>query len=172
NGGEHRRWAVHVSGPGSDTVTIEVAALHDAHLVIELDVQTPTCFFDDARYVQLQSSWVSHLDRGLAVARRAREVTAQCTGSEGGDPMTWLELPMHEFAAQPFGERRIGTVAERLDLEQTRLAHVELDLAKRISQVLPDLATAFVVDASRSVVESELEAQRAVIRAYDTVAPR
>ena len=76
-----------------------------------------------------------------------------------------------ELAERPAGDQRIDGIAGRLPLDDRHIAHVELDLSREISEVPQDLYTAIVIDASRSLDDNEVEAQRAIVELYLREAP-
>ena len=83
-----------------------------------------------------------------------------------------VAFPSHELADQPYGDRRIGTVGDRLAVEHADIARVEIDLAREISQTPSDLYTAILVDGSRSLDAEQRNAQRAIVDGYLRGAPR
>jgi hypothetical protein len=168
-GGPHREWAAKVTQEVSGgSVTVDVAAPHAAHLFVELEMTAPTCFFEDARYVAVPEPWRFALPPEL-VRHLTGDKIPPCGDAAEGE---WLKVPTAEVSSRPFGAERIGTHAGRLDLAAEHIARVEVALAKTISQVPPDLATVFVVDASRSVTGGQLQAQQAIVESYVRHAPR
>jgi len=169
--GASRRWVVHVAnGRMPDAVDVEVAAPHSARLMIDLEVSAPTCFVDDVRYVAVPHAWEPVTPRALRRARR--DLDTRCGDPDAEGEHVWLGFTSREVAGKPFGDQRLGMVAGRLDLPSDQIAHVEVALAKQISEVPPDLATVFVVDGSASMTGIQSDAQRAIILSYVKLAPR
>jgi hypothetical protein len=166
-GGPHRRWTVKLTAePNDAAVSFEMLASHGVHVGLELELTAPACFFEDARYVEIPAQWVRALPGGLA--RHFDDDKAPPCG-DGAD---WVRLPTAEVSSRPFGDQRIGAHAGRLDLTAEHIAHAEIMLAKTLSQVPPDLATVFVVDASRSVTGQQAIVQQAIVDSYVRLAPR
>jgi hypothetical protein len=163
-----RRWAVAVTGTFIPSIT--VAAPGSGQLAVELTISAPTCFHDDRRYVAVPPSWKDRLPADLRVPATAiAGVERDC----GGDRMQrlWAGLPSRELHARPAGVHRVGAVASRLVLGSMHLAMVELTVAGRLGDVPADLATAILVDASRSMTPAQLEAQHAIVASYLRAAP-
>ena len=169
--GHQRAWAF-VIDVASGLVTVDTLAARRAHVVLELALDAQTCFYNDARYVELPASWWAH----LPAAPRTRphvddqEVTLAC-GDRSDDNNHWFGLASRHLRAQPAGERRIGTIAGMLPIEATHFAQVEIDLARELGDVPGDLHTVIVLDHSRSLRPGELEAERAIVAAYVRAAP-
>jgi hypothetical protein len=171
-GGE-RAWAFELSG-GPGNVTLDVLAPKAAHLVLELALEQPTCFYRDTRYIELPAGWAKHLAAGghtVVEGAAAAELEAACDVASSSSDVRWIGFPVHHLAGQRVGDARIGTVAGRLPLEGIQFARIELDLARQLADVPRDLHTAIVIDHSRSMKPSELEAQRAIVAAYLRQAP-
>ncbi len=166
-----RAWAFLVDQPGTE-VAIDVLAPRAAHAVLELALDAPTCFYKDVRYLALPASWEQRMPPALRTAPRAPddEITAACR-VEADEGRRWLGFVVPHLREQPAGVRRIGTIAGRLPLESTHLAHVEIDLARELGDVPGDLHTAIVFDHSRSLTADELDIQRAIVAAYLRAAP-
>src|SRR5512143_392997 len=60
-GAGERTWAVRIM-KNTSGVDIDLAAAARGHVVVELSVEIPGCFYRDARYARLPASWYSHLD--------------------------------------------------------------------------------------------------------------
>jgi hypothetical protein len=170
---QHRRWAVIVSSTFSTSVKVEVAAPRAAVLTIDLEVDTPTCFSHGVRYVSVSPDWRASIDRTLRT-RAAKPEGCVERPNEDGDPGSlklWIGFPGDDGGWRPPGEQRVVMRGERVDVEHGHFARVEINLASELTQVPADLHTVFVIDASRSMRASELEAQAAVIRSYAQHAP-
>ena len=156
-------WALLVSS-SSAAVSLNALAATEAKLTIELAVDMPTCFHRDARYALVPELW----QQNVAAALRATADDALTTACAPSDTegMKWLRFPSHQL-----GKQRIGMVAGVLAVEAGRLVRVEIDLAPRLADVPGDLATAIVIDQSRSMSASELETQRALVASYLQLAP-
>jgi len=174
--GPHRQWAVQVSpGMVGIGISVSVAAPHDAQMVMDVSIETPACFHDDARYIAVPTSWRGSVDRTLKLV--GEQALDPCTQRaldpdeyEGG--RLWIEMPTSEASQRPFGEQRISTSATRVDVQHGHFARVEVALAKQISHVPADLYTVFVIDASRSVSGAGLETQAQLILSYMKHAPQ
>lgn len=152
--GDRKPWGVLVTA-GGDLASIQVAAPDAAAAEIELEMEAPTCFARDTRWVQVPASW---RDRVNSV-----EAPAACEARSDG--------PWVAFAAPMGTDVRIGALAGRLSVTTADFARVELDLARELEEVPADLATAIVIDGSRSVSADEREAQRAIVASYVRHAP-
>lgn len=154
----------------SDVATVELVMPRRAHVRLDLTLEVPTCFADDARNFILPETWHSVLVGGNAVTGdAAASLDERCGGPADVNP--WIAFPMTELAKRPAGEARVGTYSARLPGKRD-IARIEIALAKQLSQIPADLHTAIVVDHSRSVTTDELEIQRAVIAGYLRAAPR
>ena len=152
--GDRKPWGVLVTA-GGDVASIEIAAPAAATPEIELEMEAPTCFARDTRWVQVPASWRD--------AVNGVDAPDGCTGQSDGP---WLG-----FAAPMTRDVRIGALAGRLSVTSGDFARVELDLARELEDVPADLATAIVIDGSRSVSADEREAQRAIVASYVRHAP-
>jgi len=171
--GPHRHWDVMVSSQFGTSVKVDVAAPHAAVLTIDLEVEAPTCFSHGIRYASVDPSWRASTDRALRTTNIVPDGCAARPDDEGNKTIskTWLAFASHDGLWRPAGEQRIAIRGERVDVEHGHFARVELDLASELTEVPPDLHTVFVIDGSRSVRESEREAQLATIRSYAQQAP-
>ncbi|MEO8842914.1 MAG: VWA domain-containing protein [Kofleriaceae bacterium] len=175
--GPHRRWAAEIT-LGTD-LDVSIAAPRAAMTTLDLEVDVPTCFRKDRRLISVDDTWRGSIDRSLKIATvdvpdpptRSPCDTAAFDDDDRGAKI-WIEMPTSEVSSQPYGERRIATIANRLDVEHGHFARVEVDLAGQISQIPPDLMTVFVIDASRSLSDRELEAQAKIIESYARLAPQ
>jgi von Willebrand factor type A domain len=180
--GPHRHWAAQITKGMMTDLSVTIASPHSATLTLDLEVDVPTCFKNDRRLISVQAGWRGSIDRSLKIAvigTPEAPVTSPClaklpTAFDDDDDrsMIWIELPTSEVLSQPFGERRIATIGHRIDVEHGHFARVEIDLASQISQIPPDLMTVFVIDASRSMADGELEAQAKIIESYTRLAPQ
>ncbi len=168
---DDRAWALAIDA-GSSAVSVDVLAPYEAHVVLELTLDAPTCFYKDARYVELPSRWWQRLPAARRASHASDAELSEACGKVGDDGDTqWLGFASRHLVEQPAGERRIGTIAGRLSLDTTSFARVEIDLARELGDVPADLHTVIVVDHSRSMSADELEAQRAIVAAYVRAAP-
>ena len=152
--GDRKPWGVLVTASG-ELASIEVAAPDGDTAEIELEMEAPTCFARDTRWVQVPASWHDQVN--------GTDAPAGCEAQSDGP---WLAI------AAPMGTGvRIGALAGRLSVTTADFARVELDLARELEDVPADLATAIVVDGSRSVSADEREAQRAIVASYVRHAP-
>jgi hypothetical protein len=162
-----KRWAllVETRGPSLD---LSFATPRDATVMIDVELQAPTCYYRDARYVQVPVQWKSVLSPHL----RSRfgklvDLGSACRNDSSGEvDELWIAFPSAELARRPAGVERIGTNAARIDLGEAHIARLEVAISERLSEVPRDLATAILVDGSRSMSRAALEAQREVVEAY------
>ncbi len=162
--GPSRRWSVLVEVRGT-LLELSIAAPRAARLVVDVEYQMPTCFWRDARYVQVPVTW----KRALSPALRPRTgpQVAGCHELDAIDPdELWVAFPTAELAHRAAGSDRIGASASRVDVGDAHVARLELALATQLGDVPDDLATALVVDSSRSMTGAQLEAQRELVQAY------
>lgn len=167
--------AVLISGsPGR--AEIGVAAARAGTLAIDLTVSAPTCFYRDARYVEVPASWREVSDPALRrVPIDAAAVSAACRAnvdtSQDPDVATaWLRFATTELVKKPSGDR-IGASAARLVLGDENLVRLDLAVAGKLADVPRDLATVVLVDASRSMSTAALEVQRQLVASYLRAAP-
>ena len=173
--GRSRRWAVLIESERHlSEFTVFTAAPRQATLVVDVQVAVPTCFQRDARYVFVPSAWLPRLPASMHTrAKEADALHAACgdDGSREWTGMAWVKLAARELAGRKSGADRIGTYAGRTLLGKTNVVKLELNLAARVSDVPANLATAILVDASRSTTSEELEAQRETVAAYLRATP-
>jgi hypothetical protein len=172
--GPHRTWAIQLTGePRSGRATLTVAVPQPVALVLDLEVEQPTCFLRDVRYVELPQTWAGGLagdvPRTKVPAASVDEIVAACGGNAED---TWLALPTRESSALPGTEARVGVTTGRLALSTHHFARVEVDLARELATVPRDLHTAIVIDGSRSLTDDEATAQRGIVEAYLRAAPQ
>ncbi|HEY0250501.1 MAG TPA: vWA domain-containing protein, partial [Kofleriaceae bacterium] len=158
NPGPHPPWVVKLDTDAN----IAVAAPHAGELVLDLELQAGTCFTADRRYVELPESWLSSTDKSLRV-----QSVLEHTCASGAAHALWWPVTDAKTAAE-----RTFTHAQSLTTQHGQLAHVEVDLAAKLSTVPDDLATVFLVDASRSIDDNGLRAMQQVIESYVHHAPR
>jgi von Willebrand factor type A domain len=170
-GGPKRQWAARISRQFVLT-TLDLAAPRTAEAALELEVSAPTCFRRDVRLVAVPKEWAPSIDTMLLSREPAEELDAACALDNTNDEHVWVELPAPELARHAALAERIGTTAQGLAVHGERIARVELDLAGRLGEIPRDLATAIVIDGSRSLTAQEMAAQRAVVEAYLRAAPR
>jgi len=168
-GAGKRTWAVRIM-KNTSGIDIDLAAAARGHVVVELSVEIPGCFYRDARYAELPASWYSHLDAIRDRVKHDDDLDGTCNVSSDVSnevfPTEWVRFPVRELATRPFGEARIGAAAGRLGLGEDHLARVEIDLSSKLTQVPADLHTAIVIDSSRSMSADEIETQRAIVASY------
>ncbi len=170
-GGAKRSWALRIARE-SVVATVEIAAPEAATLVIDVEMSAPTCFLEDARYVEVPTSWAAKLDRKLLHTGATEAIDRACPANSMREEHAWVALPSTELAHGVAPAGRIGTSAHALTVRGEKIARIELDLAARLGEVPRDLATAIVIDGSRSMNPQELAAQRAVVEAYLRGAPQ
>ena len=165
--GLHRPWAVELRAGFGGTLDLAVAAPRATTVTFDLEVDAPTCFHADARYLAVVAKWAPSIDRSIATI-----ATRPCgQPDEDGDDASKRWLRWSVRTSQPFGERRIATSAQRIDVPHGHFGRIEIDLASQISQVPADLSTVILVDASRSLTTVELEAQARLVDSYVRQAP-
>ncbi|MDQ3335877.1 MAG: VWA domain-containing protein [Myxococcota bacterium] len=162
-----KRWALLVESRGP-SLELSFAAPRDATVMVDVELQTPTCYYRDARYVQVPVQWKSVLSPHLRsrFGKLVDLATACRNDSSGETDELWIAFPSAELARRPAGIDRIGTNAARIDLGEAHIARLEVAVSQRLGEVPRDLATAILVDGSRSMTSATLEAQREVVEAY------
>lgn len=154
--GANRPWLFAIS---SDKISI--AAPHDGDVILDLEIEAPTCYTADRRYLDLPASWTSATDPTL---RRSTRLAETC--AKGFQQAVWW--PVEAARHAPDGTLASG---QRIDVAHGHFAHVELDLAAKLSTVPQDLSTVFVVDASRSIGDRQVRAMQRAIVSYVQHAP-
>jgi hypothetical protein len=139
---------------------IGVYAPHAGKLLLDVELEAPTCVYRDNRYLAVPESWSR--EEGDA------KLTEVCGGLEGGEHWLRFAAPLSKL---PSGEARVVTQADRLHVASADFARVELDLARELADIPRDLRTVLVVDGSRSMSFDEREAERALIASYLERAP-
>ena len=150
-------WAALVSQVGSQP-QVDIFAPHAGRAIVEVELEAPTCFYRDARFVGVPEAWSR--DRG------APGLAAAC-----GEAEAWLRFGGYELSKKPDGDARIVTQVDRLHVAGADFARLELDAARALGDVPADLHTAFVIDGSRSLDPDQRVAQRAIIASYLEHAP-
>jgi len=150
------RWAAKVVRSGTENVTVSLLSPGTGFANLELEMTAPTCYFHDARYVAIPTTW----PRALAIPLRVT-VAPPCGSSEA-----WLAVPDRALLGKPGGFDRIGGEAGRIVLGDQHVARVELDIASRLGEVPRDLVTVILLDSSRSLRESQVREQRKLVLAY------
>jgi Mg-chelatase subunit ChlD len=166
--GTHRRWVAEIALGSMAGLDITIAAPRSATVTLDLEIDAPTCFHRDMRYVGMPETWRGSIDHSLAVIS-AEESPCSHTSTE--DRRAYIAFPTSRASSQPFGEQRIVANAMRVDTEHGHFSRIEVDLAAKVSHVPEDLFTVFVIDASRSMAGTDLDAQAEVIKSYVANAP-
>ncbi|MFT3694850.1 MAG: VWA domain-containing protein [Kofleriaceae bacterium] len=138
--------------------SIAIAAPRAATVTFDLEIEATTCYTRDRRYADLPASWRSLTNLHVT---KPDGTCAKTSGLAVSWPVTEAKTATD----------RIAIRGERLDLEANHYAHAELALAGRISDVPNDLATVFVIDASRSMTEADVIAMQRTIESYAQHAP-
>ncbi|MFT3694849.1 MAG: VWA domain-containing protein [Kofleriaceae bacterium] len=141
--------------------SIDIAAPHAGSVALDLEIEAPTCYSEDRRYVDLPDEWKSVMDPALHVQASPADTCAKDFALAASWPVNEQQRALDRTIAH----------GERLDLSQDHFAHVEVDLAARLSEVPADLATVFVVDASRSITPDTLHSMQLAIASYAEHAP-
>jgi Mg-chelatase subunit ChlD len=170
-GGRDRAWVAKLSTQPGNGVALQMAAPRKATVTLDLELDAPTCFVNDARHVAIPSSWEGALDARLRRTETAgsSELEASCGEQQG--PSFAIAAP--SLAKGTTIDTRIGAAADRLSVSKdVHFTRAELALTSKLGRIPGDLRTAIVVDASRSLSPDELRVQRATVVAYLAVAPR
>jgi hypothetical protein len=149
------------------SVSLDVGVPRRAHVAIELQVVVATCFFRDARYVELDAAWRSRVAAAMRAPSSPALIEACGNSEDEPDKIAWLRLPSPVAVAEP----RLAITADRVVLSATSLARVELDLGSRLADVPADLYTVLVLDNSRSLDDAQRSEQRALVASYLAKAP-
>jgi hypothetical protein len=163
--GEDEPWVVRIATSGR-VVVLDLGAPTSSHVALDLEVESPTCFFHDQRFVEIPFAWADQHDRALGDTGKQDAFATAC-----GDAAAWHAFPDRALARRHPGGDRVGAITARLPLAREDLATVELAIAGELGVVPADLHTAIVVDASRSLTDHRARAQRAIVAAYLRAAP-
>ena len=165
--GTGRRWGMLIEGRAG-SLDISVAAPRDGAITLDVELAMTSCFYRDMRYVRLPTHWRKLVDRALVVrANQVSEIAGGCLADGSNEPTDlWIGFPARELARRPPGAERVGASAARVALGTTHVTRLELAIANRLGDVPRDLATAIVVDSSRSLTAKQLTAQRDIVDAY------
>ncbi len=159
----HRASMILLSGR-RETLSLDSALPAAAHVLLDLRLEMPTCYFRDARYALIPKTWFERLDVPRA-RLESDDLDTHCDSNGSGDAQ-WIAFPTRELANKLPGVGRIGAIGGRLELDERHVARVEIDLSSELSAAPTDLHTAIVIDHSRSVEPNELEAERAIVASY------
>jgi hypothetical protein len=166
--GKAARWSVLISSEGGgSSVDVSMTAPVDGHVTLELVTEQATCFHRDVRYVAVPVAWATALSPELRAIKSDHDaITAVC-----GDPgeQIWIGFASRELLKR--GIERVGSVASRGAFGDIHVAKLELGVASRLGDVPADLATAIVIDASRSLTAGERATQRELVAAYLRATP-
>ena len=162
-----KRWAMLVEA-NALSLDLSFAAPRAATFSVDIDYAMPTCYFRDARHAQLPDDWRGAMSAHLRSRYgKAPELDRACNRVEDSDTeQLWVTFPTGELARRAPGIDRVGANAARVDLGNTHVARLELMLSKNLGATPRDLATAILVDGSRSMQPAQVEAQRELVRAY------
>ncbi|MFT3694851.1 MAG: VWA domain-containing protein [Kofleriaceae bacterium] len=139
---------------------IAIAAAHAGVVEMDFEISAPTCFTKDRRYVDLPEDWRHAIDPSLHIALKTDGTCANGFQRAVWWPTTTKTAP-----------DRVRTTGARFDGEHGHFAHFELDVASQLGTVPADLATVFVVDASRSITTTALRSMQRAIESYAQHAP-
>ena len=168
--GKASRWSVLISNEhGGSSIDVAITAPVKSRVTLELATEHPTCFHQDVRYFAVPVAWAGALSPEL----RATKVDHHAISEACGDPgeQVWIGFPSRELAQRKSGVDRVGSTAGRAVFGELHVAKLELDVARRLGDVPADLATAIVVDASRSLSADERATQRELVAAYLRATP-
>ncbi len=153
-------------------------------LKVRLSIDASTCFWRDARYVEVPSKLAAKL-RGVTTvtARRATSSGLRAACGEPFDPETnpedasvFLRFAAGELASHTAGDGRVGGRGTQLLVgtggAARQLAGVELAIAGQLGDVPADLHTVLLVDRSRSLTDAQTGAQADAVKAYLAATPR
>ena len=153
---DNRRWMFQLSG-GDGRIDVGAAGPRAATFDLRMSVRVPACFERDRRYIQVPLAWKPI-------------VPALAAPTTCGDGDAWMSFAASELSKRPSGER-IGVAADALALDDHAIGRVELAVAGTLGDVPADLATAIVVDSSRSLGYRERQAIVRTVDAYVAAAP-
>ena len=160
--------------PSFGPLTVDVRSPRAGVLAVELQLEGPTCFDGDTRYVAIRKDWVTALEpalrRRVASAARTEEVAERC--DRDVEDVAWIGFPDPKLARRAPGESRIGVTVARFADGKQQAARVELAIANALDAIPLDLHTAIVLDTSISVTSQQREAAQALVRSYLSRAPR
>lgn len=162
---DDRGWVFQLAHLTQDMISLAYAVPAHSTVDLTLTVSAPTCFVGDTRFVPIPSSWEDRIKGGLV-----RDDGETCEAGSTFNQVAWIAFPTHEVSARRSGERFDFSAGEAHAGAQS-FARVELDLAARLGDVPDDLATAIVVDVSRSMTGSDLELAHNAVGAYLRAAP-
>jgi hypothetical protein len=169
--GPHQTSTVLVEG-GDGRIEVSITAPRSSRLVLDVELRIPTCFYRDVRYAIVPDSWQPRLPPALRTLAASPTEIAEACSDGGSTDALWVGFATREVAQHPATLDRVGTSAGRLALGTTHLARLELDVAGMLAGVPQDLATAIVIDGSRSVSNDEHAVQRALVASYLRKSPR
>ncbi len=155
-----------------DQATLDLTIPRRTHVRLDLTLEVPTCFANDARHILIPPAWTSIISGSVTQVSGvdADALDDACGGNP--DDNRWVAFASRELAKQSGGAQRIGTYGARVALGATDISRVEIALAGTLSEIPRDLYTVLVVDHSHSLTTEELETQGAVVAAYLRAAPR
>src|SRR5687768_16120870 len=94
--------------------------------------------------------------------RGPNSIGRSCRNDQGDtDDHLWVAFADPSLVGKP-REQRLGANAARIDVGEAHLARLEVAVAKTLIEQPHDLATAILVDGSRSMRSDQVEAQRAL----------
>lgn len=167
--GKSARWAVLISTEGGDSVDVAITAPVTSHVKLELVTEQATCFHRDARYVAVPVAWATALAPELRAIKTDHHALVEACGDPG--EQIWVGFRSRELAQKRGGVERVGSSAGRAALGDIHVAKLELGVAGRLGDVPANLATAIVVDGSRSLTPNERATQRELVAAYLRATP-
>jgi Mg-chelatase subunit ChlD len=164
-----RPWAISIDGDDQALTgpRLIVTAPRRGVLIVDVEIEAPTCVYRDARYLAVPETWSRN--EGTPALGEACGFRKE----DGSNVEThWLRFSGPQLSLLPSGEARVVSDVERLSVPSADFARVELQLARELADVPADLHTVFVVDSSRSVGVDERAARDALIASYLDHAPR
>jgi von Willebrand factor type A domain len=165
-GGPDRRGMVMLRAT-ERVLSADIAAPHAGRMELAVTYEVPTCLVDDVRYAAVPRKWP-----GLrAPAVDPDEIERRCGFDGDVVDHDWVGFPARELAEHKPGASRIGVLADAVDTGGEQIARVEVDLASELDVTPPDLTTAIVIDASRSMSPQQLAAQLELVESYLRQAP-
>ncbi|MDX2091870.1 MAG: VWA domain-containing protein [Kofleriaceae bacterium] len=152
---------------GDGITRISVASARGGTLLVDLEIAVPTCYVREARYLAVPTTWKQ-------IAGTTRPVTSDVELAAAcglpTDERVWTGFANKDVAKLPSGAR-VAVSGARTDLGDQTIARVEVTLANVLADIPGDLATALVIDNSRSLATDERTAQREIVAAYLKGAP-
>lgn len=178
---EHDGWSL------QHGVTVRALLPDGGPVKVRLTVDASTCFWRDARYLDVPASIAAAL-RGVTIVP-ARRATASGLRAACGEPLdpddvvddasVFVRFADGALASHAERDGRIGSRGTALMVGPATagaaprtLAGVELAIAGQLGDVPADLHTVLLLDGSRSLTPAQRDAQGAAVAAYLAATPK